>query len=102
MEKIKSRDLFNLQLARLLVTVCFIYFLSEIETNRIIAPLSIFQSKYEIRTAPNNQLNIWWQMVPYLVLTFGEVLFSITGYEFSYSQVWTPKKCQLAVKSVSW
>jgi POT family proton-dependent oligopeptide transporter len=31
-------------------------------------------------------LSIWWQIVPYVVLTTGEVLVSATGIEFAYSQ----------------
>ena len=31
-------------------------------------------------------LSIWWQILPYAVLTFGEVLVSATGLEFAYSQ----------------
>lgn len=32
------------------------------------------------------KLSIWWQALPYVVLTFGEVLVSATGLEFAYSQ----------------
>ena len=31
-------------------------------------------------------LSIVWQMLPYALLTFGEVLVSATGLEFAYSQ----------------
>jgi POT family proton-dependent oligopeptide transporter len=31
-------------------------------------------------------LSIFWQIVPYALLTFGEVLVSATGLEFAYSQ----------------
>lgn len=31
-------------------------------------------------------LQIWWQILPYAILTFGEVLVSATGLEFAYSQ----------------
>ncbi|MEW5853447.1 MAG: oligopeptide:H+ symporter [Myxococcota bacterium] len=33
-----------------------------------------------------DKLSILWQVLPYLVLTFGEVLVSATGLEFAYSQ----------------
>ena len=33
-----------------------------------------------------DQLTILWQILPYVVLTFGEVLVSATGLEFAYSQ----------------
>jgi POT family proton-dependent oligopeptide transporter len=32
------------------------------------------------------RVSIGWQVVPYLLLTFGEVLVSATGLEFAYSQ----------------
>ena len=31
-------------------------------------------------------LSIAWQILPYALLTFGEVLVSATGLEFAYSQ----------------
>ncbi|TKR96967.1 hypothetical protein L596_010906 [Steinernema carpocapsae] len=33
-----------------------------------------------------NEINILWQIPQFIVITMGEVLFSITGLEFSYSQ----------------
>ena len=33
-----------------------------------------------------NKLDIMWQLLPYALLTFGEVLVSATGLEFAYSQ----------------
>jgi proton-dependent oligopeptide transporter, POT family len=35
---------------------------------------------------PPDKLNILWQILPYVFLTFGEVLVSATGLEFAYSQ----------------
>jgi dipeptide/tripeptide permease len=32
------------------------------------------------------KLSILWQLLPYLLLTTGEVLFSATGLEFAYAQ----------------
>lgn len=40
----------------------------------------------EHRIAPENSVNIFWQIPQYFVLTLGEVMFSVTGLEFSYSQ----------------
>jgi POT family proton-dependent oligopeptide transporter len=41
-----------------------------------------------IQTAVDSghQLNIMWQLVPYLVITCSEVMVSITGLEFAYTQ----------------
>ncbi|KAG0926260.1 hypothetical protein G6F31_018450 [Rhizopus arrhizus] len=33
-----------------------------------------------------NAMSIFWQILPYALLTFGEVLVSATGLEFAYSQ----------------
>ncbi|XP_071941747.1 solute carrier family 15 member 1-like [Antedon mediterranea] len=33
-----------------------------------------------------NTISIFWQIPQYFVITFGEILFSVTGLEFSYSQ----------------
>lgn len=33
-----------------------------------------------------NSVNMLWQMPQFTVITIGEVLFSVTGLEFSYSQ----------------
>lgn len=34
-----------------------------------------------------NNIHIAWQIPQYALITAGEVMFSITGLEFSYSQV---------------
>lgn len=34
-----------------------------------------------------NNIHIAWQIPQYVLITAGEVMFSITGLEFSYSQV---------------
>ena len=39
-----------------------------------------------------NKISIAWQILPYALLTFGEVLVSATGLEFAYSQAPGPMK----------
>uniref|UniRef100_H3AP32 Solute carrier family 15 member 2 n=1 Tax=Latimeria chalumnae TaxID=7897 RepID=H3AP32_LATCH len=44
---------------------------------------------------PANSIHITWQIPQYLLMTAGEVMFSITGLEFSYSQAPTSMKSVL-------
>ncbi|XP_067640955.1 peptide transporter family 1-like isoform X2 [Eurosta solidaginis] len=46
---------------------------------------SEYHSNIVIVTNPNS-VSILWQIPQYVVMTLGEVLFSVTGFEFSYSQ----------------
>lgn len=52
-----------------------------------------YTSKFIEITEPNS-MNILWLIPQYVVMTLGEVMFSVTGLEFSYSQA------PLAMKSV--
>lgn len=45
-----------------------------------------------IDSSPDNPPNMLWQAVPYLVLTAGEVMISITCLEFAYTQAPTSMK----------
>ena len=40
-----------------------------------------------VETKPDGTVNILWQLIPYIVITAAEIMFSITGLEFSYQQV---------------
>jgi len=42
-----------------------------------------------------NQLSVLWQLIPFLLLTLGEVMVSITGLEFAYTQA--PKRMKSTV-----
>ena len=39
-----------------------------------------------IDSSPPNSVNVFWQVIPYLIMTLSEVLVSITGLEFAYTQ----------------
>jgi POT family proton-dependent oligopeptide transporter len=44
------------------------------------------------------QLNVMWQFFPYLVITIAEVMVSITGLEFAYTQA--PKSMKSSIMSM--
>jgi POT family proton-dependent oligopeptide transporter len=46
--------------------------------------------------AGRGQVSILWQSVPYVIITFAEVLVSITGLEFAYSQA--PKRMKSTIQ----
>lgn len=39
-----------------------------------------------IDTSTEKSVNVFWQLIPYLLLTTGEVMVSVTGLEFAYTQ----------------
>ncbi|GFR08779.1 solute carrier family 15 member 2 [Trichonephila clavata] len=57
----------------------YIVFILQNEARNITA-LNIFIS------VQSNSIHLFWQIPQYLVITVGEVMFSITGLDFSYSQ----------------
>ncbi|XP_074157448.1 solute carrier family 15 member 2 [Sminthopsis crassicaudata] len=54
---------------------------------------------WKIEDVPSNQISIAWQLPQYILATAGEVMFSITGLEFSYSQAPVSMK---SVLQASW
>lgn len=40
-----------------------------------------------MRIAADNEIGILWQVPQWFMLTTSEVLYSVTSYEFAYSQV---------------
>jgi len=46
----------------------------------------IVVGSYQIVIDGGNPISLMWQILPYALLTFGEVLVSATGLEFAYSQ----------------
>lgn len=55
--------------------------------------VALIQAK--IDAAGNGQVDILWQLIPYFLITLSEVLVSITGLEFAYSQA--PKRMKSTV-----
>ncbi len=47
---------------------------------------------------PENKVNVMWQFFPYLVMTMAEVMVSITGLEFAYTQA--PRAMKSSVMSI--
>ncbi len=48
-----------------------------------------------IDAAPPNSVNVFWQILPYLIMTTAEVLVSVTGLEFAYTQA--PKRMKSTI-----
>jgi len=49
--------------------------------------LKCAQSIQEVTDIEPNSIHMAWQIPQYFLMTAGEVVFSVTGLEFSYSQV---------------
>jgi len=48
----------------------------------------VFQFEFATYSnVPANDISIWYQFPQYIVITAGEVLFSVTGLSFAYTQV---------------
>lgn len=52
----------------------------------------VFAGGLQLAIDGGDSVSIAWQVAPYLLLTFGEVLVSATGLEFAYSQAPQPMK----------
>ncbi len=53
---------------------------------------------YQVLIEGGTQLNILWQIAPYIVLTLAEILVSTTGLEFAYTQA--PRQMKSVVQSI--
>ncbi|WP_224245891.1 POT family MFS transporter [Hyalangium gracile] len=53
---------------------------------------------YQVVIEGGTQLNIAWQILPYIVLTIAEILVSTTGLEFAYTQA--PREMKSVVQSL--
>lgn len=54
--------------------------------------------QFKIESSPDNTVNMLWLVPQYIVLTMGEVMFSIPGYAFSYAQA--PDTMKSVVQSI--
>ena len=48
------------------------------------AAVAMIQAR--IDASPPGTVSVWWQVLPYALITIGEVMVSITGLEFAYTQ----------------
>ena len=53
----------------------------------LITVLYLFQQHNLLTVTEPNSMHMLWLIPQYFVMTLGEVMFSVTGLEFSYSQV---------------
>ncbi len=60
-----------------------------------IAFVAIGLLQLQVRDAPPNTVHVFWQILPYLILTQAEVMVSITGLEFAYTQA--PKRMKSVI-----
>ncbi len=58
----------------------------------------IIAGYYQVLIEGGTQLNIAWQILPYIVLTLAEILVSTTGLEFAYTQA--PREMKSVVQSL--
>lgn len=73
--------------------------MSKEEPSQIIDTLAVQQNYYFSRHPESySNISIWWQVLAYLLLTFGEVLFSIGGLELGYR--YAPPSMKSSVMSI--
>lgn len=58
----------------------------------------VMAAMIQIQLDNGNQINVMWQFFPYLVITIAEVMVSITGLEFAYTQA--PRSMKSSIMSM--
>lgn len=59
--------------------------------------VALLQKRIDLLATSKQQLNLVWQLVPYLIITVAEVMVSITGLDFAYTQA--PKRMKSTIMS---
>lgn len=59
------------------------------------AAVALIQYAVDSLVSSGNTVHVAWQLIPYFLITFAEVLVSVTGLEFAYSQA--PKRMKSTV-----
>ncbi len=57
--------------------------------------VALVQMSMDSAAANGEQIHVGWQLIPYLIITLSEVMVSITGLEFAYSQA--PKRMKSVI-----
>ncbi len=55
-------------------------------TSLAFVAVALVQHGMDLRAPAGDKLHVGWQLVPYLIITVAEVMVSVTGLEFAYSQ----------------
>lgn len=58
----------------------------------------VFVAVYQYALDGGNQISVLWQVIPFLVITMAEVMISITGLEFAYTQA--PRSMKSTIMSM--
>lgn len=57
--------------------------------------VALLQARIDVAAAAGAKVHVAWQVIPYIVITIAEVMVSITGLEFAYSQA--PRKMKSVI-----
>lgn len=58
----------------------------------------VFVAVYQYMLDDGNQISVLWQVIPFLIITMAEVMISITGLEFAYTQA--PRSMKSTIMSM--
>jgi len=58
----------------------------------------VFVAVYQYQLDDGNKISVLWQIIPFLVITMAEVMISITGLQFAYTQA--PRSMKSTIMSM--